>query len=229
MKENVTLNIRRYKPRIKAGPRFETYTLTIDTRMSILDTLDKIRNEQDPTLMYRHSCHHSSCGTCGMLINGQERLACITSISKLKKRPITLEPLPDFPLIGDLVVDMTSFYKDMDENWDFLRTAEDLGNNSLPEGITRFEWFENCIECGCCVSACPASGPDKPFMGPAVLAAVNAELKKSKKKEKGLLELAGSEQGVLLCERALECSRVCPTEVYPARHIMELRRRIHGQ
>ena len=59
--------------------------------------------------------------------------------------------------------------------------------------------------------------------------AKNKEAVESKKKEKGLLELAGSEQAVLLCERALECSRVCPTEVYPARHIMELRRRIHGQ
>ncbi|MFC1884382.1 succinate dehydrogenase/fumarate reductase iron-sulfur subunit [Thermodesulfobacteriota bacterium] len=226
MEEKIKLKIRRYNPKTGKKPRFENFTLVMDPNMSVLDALEIVRTEQDSSLLYRHSCHHSSCGTCGMIINGKERLACVTPISQLKKRPITLEPLSGFPAIGDLAVDMTSFYKDIDDSWDYLRALENLENRNLPEGIGRFERFENCIECGCCFSACPASGPDKPFMGPAALAAVNTELGKSKGNEKGLLDLAGSERGEKLCERALACNRVCETLVYPARHILDLRKRL---
>jgi len=179
MKKKIRLKIRRHRPDSKTPFSFETFTLTIDADVSVLDALEMIQNGQDPTLMFRRSCHHSSCGTCGMLINGKERLACITRISELKGGTITLEPLPGFPLLGDLAVDMTPFYKDIGEKWDYLRIAEDLGGKKLPEGIKRFERFENCIECGCCVSACPVAGEGKPFLGPPALAAINRELQKS--------------------------------------------------
>jgi succinate dehydrogenase / fumarate reductase iron-sulfur subunit len=124
---------------------------------------------------------------------------------------------------------MTPFYKDIGESWDYLRGAEDLGGKKLPEGIKRFERFENCIECGCCVSACPVSGEGKPFMGPAALAAANRALQKTTVKDaRVLLEQAGGERGERLCNRVLACSRVCPTAVYPARHILELRARLLG-
>jgi succinate dehydrogenase / fumarate reductase iron-sulfur subunit len=229
MKKKVRLKIRRHNPKSGMKPRFETFTLVVDSNMSVLDALEVIRTEQDPSLLYRHSCHHSSCGTCGMIINGQERLACVTRISELKTRTITLEPLSGFPVTGDLVVDMMSLYEDVDAEWDYLRDSEDLNYSRLPEGIKRFERFENCIECGCCDSACPSTGPGRPFMGPAALACLARELKKSKGNEKVLLELAGGSRGEKLCERALACSRVCPTEVYPARHILDLRKRLHGQ
>jgi succinate dehydrogenase / fumarate reductase iron-sulfur subunit len=226
MEEEVKLKIRRYQPGTREKSRFETFTLVMDTDMSVLDALEIIRNEQDPSLLYRHSCHHSSCGTCGMIINGEERLACVTHISQIKKRPITLEPLSGFPIIGDLAVDMTSFYEDIDDRWDYLRVSEDLGSKKHPEGVGRFERFENCIECGCCFSACPESGPGKLFMGPAALAALNRELQKSRGNEEELIGLAGSERGERLCERVLACNRVCETLVYPARHILDLRKRI---
>jgi len=229
MKKKIRLKIRRHRPYSKKPPSFETFTLTIDGDISILDALEMIQAVQDPTLMFRRSCHHSSCGSCGMLINGEERLACVTRISELKGGTITLEPLPGFPLLGDLAVDMTPFYKDIDERWDYLRGAEDLGGKNLPEGIDRFERFENCIECGCCVSACPVAGEGKPFMGPAALAALNTELQKTTGKgARALLKQASGERGERLCNRALVCSRVCPTGVYPARHILDLRTRLRG-
>ncbi len=230
MKRKIWLNIRRHRPGSKEEPRFETFSLTIDENGSVLDALEMILAEQDPTLMFRRSCHHSSCGTCGMIIDGEERLACITRISQFEGRTITLEPLSDFPLLGDLAVDMTPFYEDIDERWDYLQEAEDPGGKKLPEGLERFERFENCIECGCCVSVCPVTGKGKPFMGPAVLAALNRELQKVEGEEiQPLLEQAGSERGEHLCNRTLACSRVCPTAVYPARHIMELRVRLRGK
>ena len=99
-----------------------------------------------------------------------------------------------------------------------------MKSTRCPPGIKHFTRFENCIECGACISACPATHNSNAFLGPAVLAAVNNELKKSPQKSVDLLSLAGSKRGERLCERAVNCSRVCPTKVYPARHIADLRR-----
>ena len=88
-----------------------------------------------------------------------------------------------------------------------------------PDELAGFVRLENCIECGACVSACPVED----FLGPAVLAGLNRERLNRQRPEAALLELAAGERGVWKCQRALECSRVCPTAVYPARHIQELR------
>jgi len=194
--------------------------------MSVLDALELICRKQDSTLMYRHSCHHSSCGTCACKINGRERLTCITRIQELEEGPITLAPLGGFKVSGDLVVDMSPLYDDISEDWSYLKNSDTGNTTRLPEGIKRFERFENCIECGACVSACPAARRNNGFIGPAGLAALNNELIKSSHKSEELMETAGNARGERLCERALKCSRVCPTEVYPARHIAELRKRL---
>jgi succinate dehydrogenase / fumarate reductase iron-sulfur subunit len=222
--KTVTFRILRYKPNRIDPPRFQDFSLKIEPDMSVLDALEKIRLEQDNTLMYRHSCHHSSCGTCACKISGQERLTCITKISDLKEDTITLTPLEGFKPIGDLVVDLTRFYKDYSEDWSYLRRSEKIKSAHRPAGINHFTRFENCIECGACISACPVTHNTNVFLGPAVLAAVSNELKKSPQKSEYLLSLAGSKRGEHMCERAVNCSRVCPNKVYPARHIADLRK-----
>jgi succinate dehydrogenase / fumarate reductase iron-sulfur subunit len=222
--QTVTFRILRYKPNRIDPPRFQDFSLKIEPDMSVLDALEKIRLEQDNTLMYRHSCHHSSCGTCACKINGKERLTCITKILDLKEDTITLTPLEGFKPIGDLVVDVTRFYIDYSEEWCYLRRSEKIKYTLLPAGLKHFTRFENCIECGACISACPAAHNSNAFLGPAVLAAVNNELKKSPQKSEDLLSMASSKRGERLCEKTVNCSRVCPTKVYPARHIADLRR-----
>ena len=97
------------------------------------------------------------------------------------------------------------------------------GRGGRPDtGFSTARQFEDCIECGACVSACPVDKAQPGFMGPAALAAANAQRRKHPADEPALLALAGSERGEARCERALRCSQVCPTGVYPARHIMEL-------
>jgi succinate dehydrogenase iron-sulfur subunit len=220
----VTFRILRYKPDLIDPPRFQNYPLRTEFNMSVLDGLERIRLEQDDTLMYRHSCHHSSCGTCACRINGEERLTCITKIADLHDDPITITPLEGFKPIGDLVVDMTRFYKDYSEEWRYIRRSEKIKHTCLPSGINHFTRFENCIECGACISACPVIRNSSMFLGPALLSAVNNELRKSPQKSEDLLSTAGSKHGEQLCESAVRCSRVCPTKVYPARHIADLRR-----
>lgn len=219
-----TFRIFRFKAGLPDPPRFQDFTISVDEDMSVLDALEKIRLEQDATLMYRHSCHHSACGTCACKINGKEQLTCITKVLKLQTDIITLEPLDGFRKEGDLVVDMTGFYAYISETWDYLRRSESPRPQELPDGISEFTRFENCIECGSCVSACPVTHSENAFMGPAALAAINNELVKSPEQRDELLTLAGSENGERWCERAIECSRVCPTGVAPAKHILDLRK-----
>jgi succinate dehydrogenase / fumarate reductase, iron-sulfur subunit len=222
--QTVTFRILRYKPNRIDPPRYQDFALQIEPDMSVLDALEKIRLEQDNTLMYRHSCHHSSCGTCACKINGKERLTCITQITDLQEDTITLTPLEGFKPIGDLVVDMHRFYKEFSAEWHYLRRSEKIKSKRRPAGINHFSRFENCIECGACISACPVTHNRNGFLGPAVLAAVNNELKKSPEKSEVLLSMAGSKRGERLCERSVNCSRVCPNKVYPARHIADLRK-----
>jgi succinate dehydrogenase / fumarate reductase iron-sulfur subunit len=218
--------ILRYKPGHIDPPRYQEFTIAADPEMTVLDGLEKIRLEQDASLMYRHSCHHSSCGTCACKINGTERLTCTSRIEDLKTKPITLLPLDGFKPIGDLVVDIAPFYDKISENWSNLKITEKAQSLKLPENIKQFTRFENCIECGACVSACPVTPKNTGFVGPAVLAALSNELKKSPQKSEGLLSIAGNEKGERQCERAFNCSRVCPTLVYPAKHISDLRKLI---
>ncbi|HSV94301.1 MAG TPA: 2Fe-2S iron-sulfur cluster-binding protein [Desulfobacterales bacterium] len=222
----VEIRILRYKPGVIDPPRFETFRVSVGEGATVLDALERIRREQDPGLMYRHSCHHSSCGSCACRVDGVERLACTTPLQDPGGDTITIEPLRGFPVLGDLVVDMRGFYADIDPAWDCLRLADPpIGSSAGEKGFRR---LEDCIECGACVSVCPAYTSSPGFMGPAVLAAANAERLKHPEQEPALLALAGSERGEVRCERALRCSRVCPTGVYPARHIMELRRRLRS-
>jgi succinate dehydrogenase / fumarate reductase iron-sulfur subunit len=222
--KKTTLRILRYKPGRIDPPRYQEFSLEADPDMSVLEALEAIRLKQDSTLMYRHSCHHSSCGTCACKINGRERLTCITKIKELKGGPITLAPLDGFKVSGDLVVDISPIYNDISEDWSYLKKSEYGQTTQLPEGSKKFERFENCIECGACISACPVTHKNIGFIGPAALAALSNEIKKSPHQSEGLLETAGNDRGERLCERALNCSRVCPTEVYPARHIAGLRK-----
>ena len=220
----IKFRILRYKPNHIDPPQFQEFSLRVEPEMSVLDALEKIRLKQDKTLMYRHSCHHSSCGTCACRINGKERLTCITKLADLEGEVITLAPLEGFRSIGDLVVDMTGFFKDYSEKWSYLRGSETLKPGIQPAGIRHFTRFENCIECGCCISACPVTHSGNTFVGPAVLAAVNSEVKKAPQSASDSLALAAGSRGVRRCERAVNCSLRCPTKVYPARHILDLRK-----
>ena len=136
--KKVTFKILRYKPQHIDPPRFQEFTVEVDSNASVLDGLEKIRLEQDKTLMYRHSCHHCSCGTCACKINGEEKLTCITRIGDLEADRIDLTPLENFKPIGDLVVDMTRFYEDLSEDWRYLRNSEKA--TSSP----RHQWHHGC-------------------------------------------------------------------------------------
>lgn len=220
----VHFRVKRHRPDGSAPAQLTEYDVSLPTSATVLDGLERIRLEEEPGLIYRHSCHHASCGTCACLINGLERLACVTTIAELEGEVITVEPLPGFPVEADLVVDMVPFYRDLDEEWSSLRTSETSKKKSPPDDLKLFSRLEDCIECGICVAVCPAAAEDQPFMGPAALAALNRQLQNHPEEEESLLRVAGNERGESLCQRAIDCSKRCPSKVSPARHIAELRR-----
>ena len=225
-KKKIVFQISRYKTGAIDPPVFYAYGLAVSEHMTVLDCLERIRIEQEPTLMYRHSCHHSSCGTCAIVVNGVERLACTTGVWSLDGATVVLEPLKGFERTGDLAVNMDTLYDHIDEAWTYLRPAAALGIDPSPLIGRCFTRFENCIECGSCLSACPVTRQKQDFVGPAGLAALHREITKSPGKSKQLLSRSAGSRGVRMCKRALACSRVCPTAVYPAKHIAQLKDRI---
>ena len=147
---------------------FDTFQVEVDKRMTVLDALEDIRTSQDPTLLYRHSCHHASCGTSAMKVNHREILSCVTNVLDLGTDVVTVEPLGVLPAAADLVVDMTPLAQDIaPAGLKMLRTSDYNAKAVVPEGIAGYRRFENCIECGACVSACPITNTDPDFIGPA--------------------------------------------------------------
>ena len=226
--QKITFRVFRYRAGEPGSERYEESILPVDEATTVLDVLERL-SRKDRTLMFRHSCHHGSCGTCACRINGRERLACLTRVLELDSRVVTVEPLNKLGRIGDLVVDPTDFFREYPSDWQTLRRSEANPEATPPQELSTYMRLENCIECGACVSACPVED----FLGPAVLAGLNRERlnrqddqsaeSSDSNQEKALLQLAAGERGMWKCQRALECSRVCPTAVYPARHIQELR------
>lgn len=220
--KTVTFNIFRFRPNSLEGPHFQKFEVAVTDRMTIIDSLKHIQTHLDPSLMFRHSCHHASCGTCACRINGIEMLACTTRIVDLDSNFITIEPLANLEPIGDLAVDMQPFFKPLSKDWSHLRPSERIISTSDQHTESRYVRFDNCIECGACYSACPVMQRNKSFLGPAVLASVHNEFKKTGNED--LLKPAVGDHGERLCERAINCSRVCPSNVQPARHILQLRK-----
>ncbi|MFA7567756.1 MAG: 2Fe-2S iron-sulfur cluster-binding protein [Alkalispirochaeta sp.] len=219
--------------RRQRDPQWSEYDVPVRERTTVVEALDWIRSHVDATLMYRHSCHHGSCGTCGMLVNGKQLLACTAPVLNLVELEvergmepvIELRPLQTMDLIGDLATDPTRLFRDYPVDGGYLRPSEVNKGSAHPEEISGYVRFENCIECGLCVSVCPVI-PLRGFMGPAGLAAYNRELDKHPERSDELLPQVDAPEGAWGCDRHLLCSVVCPTGVYPAKQIAVLKRKI---
>ena len=232
----VTIHVFRYKPGQEGVPYYETYPIAAGPRTTVLDALEYIRLNHDPTLAFCHSCHHASCGVCAMRINGVERLACVTSLQALwaQEGQVVVEPLAVLPLVSDLVVDMNPFFAKFrlvephPVQASGLLTARGwLQPQALPAWEGVYTRFEDCIECGACVSACPIAASDPHYLGPAALAAAQRAITEPRDDRGGArLVLVDDEHGCWRCHMAFECSEVCPSNVDPAGKIMDLRRRV---
>lgn len=233
MTEKVQFNVFRYKHG-QPAPYYDTFEVTADENTTVLVALQTIRREHDHSLALRHSCHHASCGTCGMRVNGKEVLSCVVNVLELGTPTVVVEPLRHLPLISDLVVDMTDFYDHYTAaEMPYVRRSEFLPEAAAPAGVDHFMRYENCVECGLCTSVCPVAGSDPAYWGPAALAAAWRAVAETREQETtqatAVLHRVDNEQGCWRCHLAYECSEVCPSDVDPAAAIMALRRRLVGR
>ncbi len=251
-KWNVTFRVLRQRKNEPAY--FQDFALEVDPEEYVLDGIERIWAMHDRTLTFRHACHHSTCGACGMRVNHKEKLTCITTIRSVASNggTIVVEPLRNFPVDSDLVVDMSVFYRNVEDSG--APQVSDLKSADLP-----YEWrktqypsdnlerLADCIECGLCISACPAAATSETYLGPGGLAAAHHAVVEAG--EISLMKLAGkasqtlerpaasvqaafslvdNQDGVWRCHSAYECSEVCPSNVDPAWRIMDMRKRVIG-
>jgi succinate dehydrogenase / fumarate reductase iron-sulfur subunit len=204
--------------------RWSTFEVPVPSpRTTVLDALTWARRHLDPTIDIRHSCLHASCGTCAMRVNGREALACVTPLEGLPNRPIVVEPLRGLDVVSDLVVDLEAVYEALDEVGRPLQRADETASEALraDEAPTR---FEDCIECGACVSACPIAADDAAYAGPPALAAAWRVVAEPRDVDvAGAVQLADGDQGAWRCHLAFECTAACPVDARPAQAIMRLR------
>lgn len=220
-------SIYRYDSEKDAEPYMQTYELNISGDMMLLGALLKLK-EQDPTLTFRRSCGEGVCGSDGMNINGKNGLACITPVSSLKE-PVVIRPLPGFPVIRDLVVDMEQFFAQYEKVQPYLQNNEEppaTERLQSPADRAKLDGLYECILCACCTSACPSYwwNPDK-YIGPAGLLTAYRFIIDSRDTatEERLADL-GDPYSMFRCRSIMNCTSVCPKGLNPAEAIGNIRR-----
>jgi succinate dehydrogenase / fumarate reductase, iron-sulfur subunit len=185
---------------------------------------------QDDSLTIRKSCREGVCGSDAININGRNGLACVTSVRDLKE-PVVLRPLPSFPVIRDLVVDMTNFYKQYHSIKPFLVNFDappEKERLQSPQQREELDGLYECILCACCSSQCPSYwwNPDK-FVGPAGLLQAYRFIADSRDQatEERLDDL-NDVYRLFRCRTIMNCTEVCPKGLEPSRAIEKIRLRI---
>ena len=231
----LTLSIYRYNPEVDSKPFMQNYELTLPVGANpmLLTLLERIKAEQDPTLSFRRSCREGVCGSDGMNINGTNGLACITHIADLGKT-IVIRPLPGFPVIRDLVVDMSQFYHQYERIEPYLQndtTPPAKERLQSPEERAQLDGLYECILCACCTSSCPSYwwNPEK-FVGPAGLLQARRFLADSRDtaQDKRLSNLQDP-FSVFRCRTIMNCTTVCPKGLNPTKAISEIRHQMLTQ
>lgn len=227
--KTIEFSIYRYNPEVDEKPYMASYVLEHvgTTDPMLLTLLERLKCEQDNTISFRRSCREGVCGSDGMNVNGLNTLACITPLSKLGNK-IVVRPLPGFPVVRDLVVDMTQFYKQYEKIEPYLQ------NDSIPPAAERLQSPEEreqldglyeCILCACCSSSCPSYwwNPDK-FVGPAGLLQARRFLADSRDTatDKRLSNLVDP-FSVFRCRTIMNCAVVCPKGLNPTKAIAKIR------
>lgn len=223
-------------------PVTQSYMLDVEEGNTILDCLNRIKWEQDGSLAFRKNCRNTICGSCSMRINGCSALACKENVGgELAKQPsqnkteipeITVAPMGNMPVIKDLVVEMRSFWDNLDAVDPYVSTgARAIPEREFlqtPEERSRLDQMGNCILCGACYSECNAREVNPDFVGPHALAKAQRMVADSRDAmtESRLEDYNKGTQGVWGCTRCYMCNTVCPMGVAPMDQIGKIKQAI---
>jgi succinate dehydrogenase/fumarate reductase iron-sulfur protein len=221
--KNITLEIRRSSG-AQATARFEVPVAGPASR--VLDALLYIRHNLDPSLGFRYSCRVGMCGSCAVVINGKEGLACQTTLASLGSGTVSVAPLRALPVQRDLVADMTPFFDSLRRADAAFRPTEPARRSirTIPPGgkeRSLIEGQNGCITCGACFSACEWSSTRPGYLGPAALNRVlMLSLDERDAVGRRRLLTAARDTGALRCHTLGNCSTVCPVNI-PLREGMQ--------
>jgi len=224
------VSVYRYSPETDEVPRMQDYDVQLPQGkdLMVLDVMELLK-AQDPSLTYRRSCREGVCGSDGVNMNGKNGLACITPVSEVaRKDKLVLRPLPGLPVIRDLVIDMSQFYRQYEKIRPYLindQPAPAQERLQSPEDRAKLDGLYECILCACCSTSCPSFwwNPDK-FIGPAGLLQAYRFLADSR-------DTATAERladlddpfSVFRCRGIMNCVSVCPKGLNPTRAIGKIR------
>lgn len=225
-----TIKIFRYNPKTDAEPHYDTFTIEVKESWTILDALSEIKWHHDGSLGFRRSCRHGICGSCAVMVNGKNDLACELQLGSIKG-VIQVDPLKEFKVIRDLIVDQEEFFEKLRlvSPWLINHKAPDTDKERLqsPEDRKKIDGSWECILCGSCTSSCPAYWDNDSFLGPAAL--LKAWRYVGDTRDEGLADRAGildSKIGVWRCHTIFNCVEACPKALNPTEAIVRLRQRL---
>jgi fumarate reductase iron-sulfur subunit len=222
MADSISIEVMRYRPDKSTPPLLQQYDVPLRTEWTVLDGLNHVKDQVDPSLAFRWSCRMGICGSCGMNVDGEPRLTCGTFLSDYAPGPVRVEPLANFPIVRDLVVDMSDFMEKLPRVKPWIIRDDDVTEIDgeylqTPEELDAYKQFSMCINCMLCYAACPIYGLDPEFVGPAAIAlAERYDLDSRDHGARERLDVLIEHEGVWGCTFVGECTRVCPKHVDPA-------------
>ncbi len=226
MANTVVLEVFRYDPETGVS-RMQNFEVEYQDDWVVLDALNHIKDEIDGSLSHRWSCRMGVCGSCGMVVNGYPKLTCSAFIRDYLPGPIRVEPLANFEVERDLIVDFDMFLEKLQKVTPWLvrdeeRPIEDGEHIQTPAQLAQYKQYTLCINCMLCYSACPVVSHKPDFLGPAALALGHRYNLDSRDQGTGLrLDEMLSSDGIWDCTFVGACSDVCPKHVDPAGAIQQ--------
>jgi fumarate reductase iron-sulfur subunit len=216
-----TIVVTRFDPDKDEAPRQQSYEIPVEPDWKVLDALNYIKDHVDPTLSHRWSCRMAVCGSCGMNVDGKPTLTCKQPLDAYGDE-VEVEPLSNFPVIRDLVVELEGFMEKLRQVKPWILRAKELAVEAgpakqKPEELEVFRNFSYCINCMLCYAACPVVANEPAFLGPAAIALghrYNVDSRDEGARERN--QVFRGEGNVFACSYANECSEVCPKHVDPA-------------
>jgi fumarate reductase iron-sulfur subunit len=222
MRDRITLQVARYRPEQESEITFDEHDVPCPKDWVVLDGLNHIKDRIDGTLSYRWSCRMGICGSCGMTVNGEPKLTCATFLSDYAPGPVKVEPLRNFPVIRDLIVDISDFMRKLVrvKPWIVRQVEKPLADGEYlqtPDELDEYKHYSMCINCMLCYAACPIYGLDSKFIGPAAIAL--AQRYNFDNRDQGAADrmtVLSEHEGIWGCTFVGECTKVCPKHVDPA-------------
>jgi succinate dehydrogenase iron-sulfur subunit len=202
-----------------SGGKFENYSTEVQEGMVVLDAIHQIQASQVTDLAVRWNCKAGKCGSCSAEVNGMPKLMCMTRLSDLPvDKPITVQPMKTFPIIKDLVTDVSWNFRVKKKIKKFKPRPPDAEDGSWRMSqvdINRVQEFRKCIECFLCQDVCHVLREHhlhEEFVGPRYFVHI-ASLEMHPLDTEDRLEELKKTEGIGFCNITKCCTNVCPEDI----------------